>query len=159
MTQEYRTPSKATTKANPPVLRQETGEKRKPRAGQLGIGAQTRFKLGQSGNPGGRPTKFLTIVSDAVRDTLAEIDPETGQTHAMIIGRGLTLQISKACKAKLPLDRQQLMLLKELLDRAEGRPEQRLSLTPSSPEEDEDPEEIVARLLAIAAERVAASQS
>lgn len=43
--------------------------------------------------------------------------------------------------------------------RAEGKPEQRLAVEAGVPEEDVDPEEIVRRLLAVAAERVAVVQS
>jgi hypothetical protein len=41
---------------------------------------QKRFQPGQSGNPGGRPK--LKLLSQAAREALSEINPETGLTGA-----------------------------------------------------------------------------
>jgi hypothetical protein len=51
---------------------------------------QKRFQPGQSGNPGGRPRNLLSQVA---RETLPEINPTTGLSHAQEIVNG---QIKKA---------------------------------------------------------------
>jgi len=38
-----------------------------------------------SGNPGGRPKKFSTLIGDAFCQQLAEIDSATGKTYASVI--------------------------------------------------------------------------
>ncbi|MBZ5600096.1 MAG: DUF5681 domain-containing protein, partial [Acidobacteriia bacterium] len=66
-----------------PVLRRKAGVLR----GGLSpsIGEATRFKPGQSGNPGGRPMKFDRIVSQAMRAQLAEKASED-RSYASMIG-------------------------------------------------------------------------
>lgn len=51
---------------------------------------QRRFQPGQSGNPGGRPRN---LISQTARETLPEINPETGLTHVQEI---VNAQIKRA---------------------------------------------------------------
>lgn len=55
--------------------------------GPAGAGKATRFKHGQSGNPGGRPKS--KHVSDAYLADLEQIDAKTGKTRAELIARAM----------------------------------------------------------------------
>jgi hypothetical protein len=56
----------------PAVLSKKTAKKHQPSAAALAGLAEHQFKPGQSGNPGGRPKKFITLLSDALREELGE---------------------------------------------------------------------------------------
>ena len=74
-----------------------------------------RFKPGQSGNPGGRPkTKLLT---QAYRELLEQVDPKERKTLAEILARKAVQQALKG----------NLVALKEITDRTEGKSVQPLS--------------------------------
>ena len=90
---------------SPPENRRETG--RKPVPG----GEATRFKAGQSGNPGGRPK--TAPLSHAYREKLAALVPEDpqGRTYAQAIADTLA-------ERALAGD---IRAAQELADRAEGR--------------------------------------
>ncbi|PYX10393.1 MAG: hypothetical protein DMG88_02840 [Acidobacteria bacterium] len=73
----------------------------------------TQFAKGRSGNPGGRP-KGLILLSEATLAWLAEADPKTGMTNAMLV----TLALGKKALAG------DVVAARELADRSEGRPAQ-----------------------------------
>jgi hypothetical protein len=82
----------------------------------------TRWKPGQSGNPGGRPKR--TPLVDASREVLAEPVPDDaeGCTGARVIAEML---LAKAVKGDIAA-------AKELADRAEGKPRQSLEIENTS---------------------------
>ncbi len=76
-----------------------------------------RFKKGETGNPNGRPK--LTKLTDALREQLAEIAPgATEKTQAEQIARAL---IKEALRGNV-------QAIKELFDRVEGKPMQKVDL-------------------------------
>ena len=89
-----------------PENRRKTGE------ANLERGAQTRFKPGQSGNPGGRPR--TAKISEACRTKLASLIPGDVQrrTYAQAIADKL---VQLALKGDI-------RAAQELADRAEGKP-------------------------------------
>jgi hypothetical protein len=131
-------------KAKVPVLRKRTGFRGPPEAR-----VATQFRKGQSGNPGGRPRKLSTLLSDAIRAELGEIDPQTKMTYAAVIGSGLVKTVSKRVKEGL-LTKEIMAFLKEAADRTEGRPAQRIELGGVI---DANPVERTKELLARALER------
>lgn len=89
----------------------ESAQKKGFRGPDPNVGRATRYKKGQSGNPGGRP-KFA-LFSQAAREVLAKPvpgDPE-GRTYAQLIAQALA---DKAIAGDL-------RAAQELADRAEGR--------------------------------------
>jgi hypothetical protein len=77
-----------------------------------------QFKPGQSGNPEGRPKKFITLVSDALREKLKEIQPETQQTYAVALADKL---VTAALDGELPVN-----AIREIVDRVEGKAKERV---------------------------------
>jgi hypothetical protein len=75
------------------------------------VGKATQFQPGESGNPGGRPK---ALISDATRDWLKEIDPETGKTNAVLVAEA---------QGKKALDGE-TSSYNALADRTEGKPAQ-----------------------------------
>ncbi len=93
-------------KGAPPENRRKTG------GDNLRHGAASRWKPGQSGNPGGRPR--TAVLSQACREKLSEPVPgdAEGRTFAQAIAKMLA---TKALEGDL-------RAAQELGDRAEGRP-------------------------------------
>jgi HPt (histidine-containing phosphotransfer) domain-containing protein len=95
-----------------------TGEKQRGTAGRDGRGRFTKgngheFAKGQSGNPHGRPKS--TTISDALRKRLAEtIESADGKTVAELLADRLLLSARAG----------NLKAIREIADRAEGRPRQ-----------------------------------
>jgi hypothetical protein len=85
------------------------------------IGKSTRWKKGQSPNPGGRPKSRL--LSEALRTRLAEVKPDDPQrrTFAEVIAANL---IEIACSRSAGA----VTAVNEIADRIEGRPTQRLDV-------------------------------
>jgi hypothetical protein len=85
-------------------------------------GESTRWKPGQSGNPGGRPKK--TPLADACREVLALPVPDDaeGRTYAKAIAQSLA---QKALAGDI-------RAAQELADRAEGKPRQSLEIENTS---------------------------
>jgi hypothetical protein len=76
-----------------------------------------RFKKGETGNPNGRPR--LTRLTDALREQLAEINPDAPEeTIAEQIARAL---ISEAKSGNV-------QAIREIGDRTEGKPKQAIDL-------------------------------
>lgn len=50
-----------------------------------------QWKKGQSGNPGGRPKKPTTILSEAYREKLAEVAPGDVRTYAQVIASSMII--------------------------------------------------------------------
>ena len=107
------------------------------------------FPKGQSGNPGGRPRKLFTLLSDAIRAELGEIDPETSMTYAAVIASGLVRIVAAQIKAG-HITKEGLAFLREPCDRTEGRPPQKPEIKDIRPV---NPAERVRELLGIALAR------
>src|SRR5262252_5747266 len=84
-----------------------------------------RFQPGQSGNPYGRPSRMCTLVTMALREKLAAIDPKTKKTFAQRIA---DLLITCATDPDPELDKTRIMALSEIIDRCEGKPKQQLEV-------------------------------
>src|SRR5215469_6469480 len=85
------------------------------------IGAATRYRKGQSGNPGGRPRSRL--LSETLRNRLAEIkadDPEKRSWAEIIASNLVELAASKSPSA--------VAAANEVCDRIEGRPRQSIEV-------------------------------
>jgi Family of unknown function (DUF5681) len=77
----------------------------------------TRFKPGQSGNPAGRSkTYVLTDILNAIGN---EVDPKTGKTYFQVAAEAM---LSKAFRGDV-------QGFREIADRVEGKPRQRLELS------------------------------
>lgn len=74
------------------------------------------FQPGQSGNPGGRPKKLLTVLSDALREKLKDVSPDRHRTYAEVLADKL---VEEAVAGKLPV-----LAIREIADRTEGKPAQ-----------------------------------
>ena len=87
--------------------------------GRFATGNPHAFQKGQSGNPKGRP-KSITL-SEAYRKKLAEVDPDDqqGRTFAEVLAEQTVLKAKGGDVAAL----------RELADRAEGKPRQSMTLT------------------------------
>ena len=85
----------------------------------------TSWAKGQSGNPSGRPSRMFTLVSVALREQLAAIDPKTKQTFAVRIAK---LLINCALDPDPELDKTRIMALSEIIDRCEGKAKQQLEV-------------------------------
>lgn len=155
-------------------MRQAKNKKRKPRdrktaaerkqlpdykpGGVTGKG----FQPGESGNPGGRSRKFTSLLSDAVREALAEIDatdPENKSTCAAAIADGLVrgaVKAAKKCARYGRVSKELIQFLGEARDTTEGRPAQKVEVSGSL---DTNPAERVKELLARALERAAGALS
>jgi hypothetical protein len=84
-----------------------------------------RWKKGESGNPSGRPHRMFTLVTNALREKLASVDPETKQTFAERIA---DILLRCATQPDPDLDKTRIMALSEIIDRTEGKPKQQLDV-------------------------------
>jgi hypothetical protein len=97
-----------------PENRGKTGAKKLNGGIDPSVGEATRFKPGESGNPGGRPR--IAKLSEACRAKLGALVPDDaeGRTYAEAIAEKL---VQLALKGDI-------RAAQELADRAEGRPSQ-----------------------------------
>lgn len=84
---------------------------------------QYKWKPGQSGNPKGRPKKRL--ISDALRAKL-EVELGEGETLADLIASRIVDMIKSEDDPKAFTQ-----LFKEIVDRTEGRPAQKIEVNPN----------------------------
>jgi hypothetical protein len=85
----------------------------------------TPFKKGVSGNPSGKPQRMFTLVTMALREKLASIDPKTKKTYAERIA---DIVINCALDPDPEVDKTRIMAISEILDRVEGKPKQQIDL-------------------------------
>lgn len=84
------------------------------------------WKPGQSGNPAGRTPK-VGCVSSHIRDILAETEPKSGKTYARLLAENMIQKsISK------DTTKGTASIVKEVLDRIEGKVKEELSLDSDS---------------------------
>lgn len=84
-----------------------------------------RFKPGQSGNPYGGASRMCTLVTQALREKLASIDPKTKRTFAH---RLADILFQCAIDPDPEYDKTRIMALSEIIDRCEGKPKQQLEI-------------------------------
>lgn len=84
-----------------------------------------RFRKGQSGNPSGRAHRTDTLITIALREKLASVDPETKQTFAQRIAEIL---IRCVTHPDPEVDKTRIMAISEITDRCDGKPKQQLEL-------------------------------
>lgn len=109
------------------------------------------WKPGQSGNPAGRPKKGMTI-SDCMRDILAgtEISVTMKQprkkpvTYEVSSNRNLGYAVAAA--AIMRAVKGDVLAIKEVCDRVQGKPHQSIGLTPEVPRETPLPDSVLAEL-------------
>lgn len=90
------------------------------RTGKVGRGrppAHTRWKPGQSGNPGGRPK--TAHLAQAYREALESLDPKTQRSVAEVIAMAI---IRRALKGDVKA-------AQEIADRTEGKARQAIEIT------------------------------
>jgi hypothetical protein len=85
----------------------------------------TPFKKGVSGNLSGRAHRMFTLVTMALREKLASIDPKTKKTYAERIA---DIVINCALDPDPEVDKTRIMAISEILDRVEGKPKQQIDL-------------------------------
>ena len=78
--------------------------------------AHTRWKAGESGNPGGRPK--TKIISQAIRQLLAELEGKEQETVALVIAKSIVDQAKSG----------DLKAAAEIMDRVEGKPVQAVTV-------------------------------
>jgi hypothetical protein len=105
-----------------PVLRRKTGGKL---ANGLSpsIGKATQFKPGNNANPGGRPSKFDRIISEAMRAQLAEKVTED-RSYASLIGENVVKVLNQQlaqCAATGRFRKELVPLIEFMTDRLEGK--------------------------------------
>jgi hypothetical protein len=85
------------------------------------------FKPGAEwkGNPGGRPRKLVTLISEALLDQLAAIQPGSDETNASRMIRGM-MEAAVILGDARQLSKELLLFMKEARDTTEGRPAQKL---------------------------------
>jgi hypothetical protein len=110
-----------------PVLRRKTGRKLRPGI-DPSIGKPTQFKPGQSGNPGGRPRKFVTLLSDVLREKLGSISIEDEKPYACALVDELVDKMLAQVKKGRAI-KEVLMFLNIAADRTEGKPAQKVTIS------------------------------
>lgn len=84
-----------------------------------------RLKPGQSANPSGRAHVMKTLITNALREILYDIDPVSKKTWAEVIARIL---IRCATDPDPELDKTRIQALSEIIDRCEGKPKQQVEV-------------------------------
>jgi len=83
------------------------------------------WKKGQSGNLAGRSPNPSTLLSQALKKVLVEVDPEKHQTYAEIIARKLVTEVAKK---STKLSGSLVMAFAETADRTERKPTQKAQI-------------------------------
>ena len=83
------------------------------------------WQKGQSGNPSGRPVRMFALITQALREKLASVDPKTKKTFAQRIA---DLLLNCAIDPDPEMDKTRIMALSEIIDRCEGKPKQQLDV-------------------------------
>lgn len=85
----------------------------------------TPFKKGVSGNPSGTRSRMFSLVTQALREKLASIDPATKKTFAERIA---DIAIKCILDPDPEVDKTRLIAISEVIDRCEGKPKQQIDL-------------------------------
>jgi hypothetical protein len=137
--------------------KKKTAPKKKDGSAPKKLGGVTGrgFMPGASGNPGGRPKKLETLLSDAIREQLGAIDSDDMKTYATVIAEGM-VKAAAVLAHRGKLSKELLLFFKEARDSTEGRPAQKIIV---SGKLGADPVERVKQLLSGALERAAGTFS
>jgi len=100
------------------------------------VGKATQFKPGNSANPGGRPKK--TLLSDASREWLEQVDEKTGKTNAQLAAEAVGKKLIEGSAEHY----------RSVGDRTEGKPPQAITIGGSL---DLDVDNVDARIKQLAA--------
>src|SRR5438105_14300121 len=84
-----------------------------------------KWKKGVSPNPGGRPKKFMTLVSEAYRERLGTVSPADPQGRTF-----RELLAERMVDAAVDGD---IAAAREIVDRVEGRPKQAIDFADVTP--------------------------
>lgn len=109
-------------KAASPILRRKTGVLKGGVSPD--IGKATQFKPGNRANPGGRPSKFDRIISEAMRAQLAENATED-RSYASMIGENMVKVLNQQlaeCAETGRFRKELVPLIEFMTDRLEGKP-------------------------------------
>lgn len=93
---------------------------------------------GGGGNPSGRATRLKTMVTDAIREKLAQMDPKRKKIWAKVMA---DLLFECASDPDPELDKTRLLAISEIIDRSEGKPKQQLDLNDITAEIRQRPDE------------------
>lgn len=86
----------------------------------------TSWKKGHpSANPSGKATRLSTMITQALREELGEMDVKARKTVAAKIA---SLLINCAMNPDPEVDKTRLMAINEIIDRCEGRPKQQIDV-------------------------------
>jgi hypothetical protein len=85
----------------------------------------TPFKKGVSGNISGKPQRMFSLITQALREKLASLDPKTKKTYAERIA---DLIIECTINPDPEVDKTRIMAISEIIDRVEGKPKQQIDL-------------------------------
>jgi hypothetical protein len=109
------------------------------------VGKETQFKPGNMANPGGRPKK--TLLSDASREWLEQIDKKTGKTNAQLAAEMVGKKLLQGSAEHY----------RSIGDRTEGKPPQAITIGGSLDLDVENIDERIKSLLERARARAADS--
>jgi len=85
----------------------------------------TPWAKGQSGNPSGKPHRLFTLVTMALRERLAKIDPKTKKTWAERLADVL---VECVFNPDPELDKTRILAWTEIVDRCEGKAKQQIEV-------------------------------
>ena len=99
---------------------------KKPRIVQgQAIPGGTPFKRGVVTNPTGKAARMITLVTIALREKLASMDPETKTTCAERIA---DIYYHCVIHPDPEVDKTRLMAMDQIVDRCEGKPKQQIDV-------------------------------
>jgi hypothetical protein len=87
-----------------------------------------QFKPGQSGNPYGKARKLKTLISMALAEKMASVDPEVIGVRQTCAERIADIMYTCVIHPDPEVDKTRLMAISEIIDRVEGKAKQQIDL-------------------------------